>query len=63
MNKTRLVCISPDNRFNAYRGRELVARAALPENEQIEHQELEAFRLTPQLLKEEKNDTGTPELA
>ena len=63
MQKVRLVCISPDNRFNAYLNRDRVASALLPENEPLTREELEDFRRNPLRHLEGNNVPSTPESA
>ena len=59
MQKVRLVCISPDNRFNAYLNRDKVASALLPAGESLTCEELEDFRRNP-LRHLENNDAPSP---
>ena len=63
MQKVRLVCISPDNRFNAYLNRDKVASALLPEGECLTREELEDFRLNPLRHLESNDAPSTPESA
>ena len=59
MQKVRLVCISPDNRFNAYLNRDKVASALLSADESLTREELEDFRRNP-LRHLESNDAPSP---
>ena len=63
MQKVRLVCISPDNRFNANLNRDKVASALLPADEFLTREELEDFRLNPLRHLEGNNVPSTPESA